>query len=176
MGKNNNQFINPRLFQRQKFSLNFRNNSCKKKQRRNKEEKLFKKFSQLIWSNLNVVTHNIKGCSKNQSYKLDYIANMINKQDTPTIYLIQETWMSEEKGETLINDVLFISYGYEKEIDEIRSANSGVYIPLLETAQMAWKRVGQPDPIRLGKILKTARNIRLELHFQIQKRKQSNYL
>ena len=54
---------------------------------------------------------------------------MISKQDAPTIYLIQETWISEN-GITLIDDVLFVSHGYEKESDEIRRANGGVCIAL----------------------------------------------
>ena len=95
---------------------------------------------------------------------------MINKRDTPTIYLIQETWMSEEKGETTIDDVHFISYGYEKEHDETR-ANGGVCIALSKAAQKAWKRAGQLDPIRPGKVAKTVRIIRLELHFLDSKKK-----
>ena len=76
---------------------------------------------------MTVVTHNIKGYSGNQSCKIDHIANLINQRDTPTIYLIQETWMSKEK-ETTIDNVLFLSHGYEKEHDESRSANGGVAI------------------------------------------------
>ena len=81
---------------------------------------------------------------------------MINKRDTPTIYLIQETWMCEEKGETLINDVLFISYGYEKEHNETLGANGGVCTALLEAAQTSWKREGQPDPT--SKTKKSSKN------------------
>ena len=61
---------------------------------------------------MNVVTHNVTGCSKNQSCKIDHIASLIDKRDTPTIYLIQEYTriMSKEKRETTIDDVLFLSY------------------------------------------------------------------
>ena len=41
-----------------------------------------------IWSNVNVVIHNVKGYSENQSCKIDHIVNCINKRDTPTIYPI----------------------------------------------------------------------------------------
>ena len=172
MGKRKNQLTDPRLSQRRSFSLNYRNNTWKRerKQKRTKEEKLFK-FKRPIWSNVNVVTHNVRGYSKNQSCKLDHIASLINERDTPTIYLIQETWMSEEGGETTIDDVLFISHGYEKEPDEVRSANGGVCIALSKAAQKAWKRAGQPDPITSKKLAKTARNIGLELHFLDSKKK-----
>ena len=73
--------------------------------------------------------------------------------------------MSKEGGETIIDDVLFISHGYEKEQDESRNANGGVAIALSKVAQKSWKRAGQPDPIRPRKVARTARNIGLELHF-----------
>ena len=79
--------------------------------------------------------------------------------------------MSEEKGETTIDNVLFLSHGYEKEQDESRSANGGVAIALSVVAQKAWKRAGQPDPIRPRKVARTARNIGLELHFLDSKKK-----
>ena len=167
MRKTRNQLTDPRLSQRRNLSLKFRNNSWKRK--KNKEERLFK-FKRPIWSNVNVVTHNVKGCSGKQSCKLDHIANMISKRDTPTIYLIQETWMSED-GITLIDDVLFISHGYDKEPDEIRRANGGVCIALSRASQKAWKRAGQPDPITPGQVAKTVRNIELELHFLDSKKK-----
>ena len=172
MDKRKNQLTDPRLSQRRSFSLNYRNKTWKRerKQKQTKEEKLFK-FKRPIWSNMNVVTHNVRGYSKNQSCKLDHIASLINERDTPTIYLIQETWMSEEGGETTIDDVLFISHGYEKEQDESRNANGGVAIALSNVAQQAWKRVGQPDPIRPRKVARTARNIGLELYFLDSKKK-----
>ena len=170
MRKTRNQLTDPRLSQRRNPSLNFRNNSWKQERKKNKEERLFK-FKRPIWSYMNVATHNVKGCSGKQADKLDHIANMINNRKTPTIYLIQETWMSEEKGETLIDDVLFISYGCEKEPDETRAKNGGVSIALSKSAQKAWKRAGQPDPIRPGRVAKTARNIGLELHFLDSKKK-----
>lgn len=170
MRKTRNQLTDPRLSQRRNPSLNFRNNSWKQERKKNKEERLFK-FKRPIWSYMNVATHNVKGCSGKQADKLDHIANMINNRKTPTIYLIQETWMSEEKGETLIDDVLFISYGCEKEPNETRAKNGGVSIALSKSAQKAWKRAGQPDPIRPGRVAKTARNIGLELHFLDSKKK-----
>ena len=172
------QLNSPRLPQRWIPSLNWRNNTWRRqrKERRRKERQLLKtkhnynnnkeekfKFNRPKWPNVNVVTHNIRGCSKNQLCKLDHISNMINKQDTPTIYLIQETWMSKDDVQN-INDILFISHGYEKEPDEVRSANGGVCIALSKAAQKAWKRAGQPDPITSKKLAKTARNIGLELH------------
>ena len=113
-----NQLTDPRLSQRKNFPLsrNFRNKSWnrKRKQKQTKEEKLFKFKKRPIWSNVNVVTHNVKGYGGNQSDKIDHIVSLINERDTPTIYLIQETWMSEEKGETTIDNVLFLSHGYKK--------------------------------------------------------------
>ena len=90
---------------------------------------------------------------------------MINKRDTPTIYLIQETWISKEDDRTNIDDILFISHGYKKEPNEIQSANGGVCIVLSKVAQKVWKRAGQPDAITSRKVAKIARNVGLELHF-----------
>ena len=81
------------------------------------------------------------------------------------MYFIQETWMSREKGETTIDNVLFLLHGYEKEQDESRNAYGGVAIALSVVAQKAWKRAGQPDPIRPRKVARTARHIGLELYF-----------
>jgi len=79
--------------------------------------------------------------------------------------------MSKEGGETTIDDVLFLSHGYKKEQDESGNANGGVSIALSKVAQKAWKRAGQPDPIRSRKVARTARNIGLELHFLDSKKK-----
>ena len=49
--------------------------------------------------------------------------------------------------------------------------NGGVSIALSKSAQKAWKRAGQPDPIRPGWVAKIARNIGLELHFLDSKKK-----
>ena len=91
------QLNNPRLPQRWNKTLywrRWRRNLWKRKRQKRIHKYIHdinNKEQRPIWSNVNVVTHNVKGCSGKQSCKLDHIANMINKQDTPTIYLIQET-------------------------------------------------------------------------------------
>ena len=132
-----NQLTSPRLPQRLILSLNWRNNTWRRLQKKqgkeqqlqkmkhnynNNKEKNFRFINQPKWPNVNVVTYNVRDYSKNKSCKLDHISNLINKQDTPTIYLIQETWMSKDDVQN-INDVLFISHGYEKGPDEVRNAN-----------------------------------------------------
>ena len=83
---------------------------------------------------MNIVTHNVKGCSGKQSCKLDHISNMINRQESPNVYLIQATWILEDEI-TLIDDVIFISHGYDKEPNEICAKNGGVSMVLSKAAQ-----------------------------------------
>ena len=78
MKKVDDQLNAPRLPQRRKFSLDYRVTTWKRKQKKqkkrqkqqmkhsnnddNNKERIFK-FNRPKWSNVKIVTHNVKGCS-----------------------------------------------------------------------------------------------------------------
>ena len=107
----------------------------------------------------------MQGYGNNQSCKKDSLNEWMNQQhrNNPTIVLTQEMWEKTD-GNTRIgkNGALFISNSNKIDESQVRG---GVGIILSRKAEKAWKRAGQPDPIKPNSVAKTARNIALELHF-----------
>jgi hypothetical protein len=109
-----------------------------------------------------IITQNVRGYHGLSSYKKDHIANYIEKRPEETIIILtQETWENNDTT-TKLNNTLFFSHGDNADNRE----KGGVGIILSPKAVNAWKRAGQPDPIRPGKIVGNTRIMAMELHFE----------
>ena len=109
----------------------------------------------------------MQGYGGGQRDKKDLIRNWIKRHDrTPTIILTQETWENNDDTETDKDDgILFFSNGKKKDDGNPR-VKGGVGIILSKAAEEAWKKAGQPDPIRGQTVAKTTRNVGIEMQFE----------
>jgi Endonuclease-reverse transcriptase len=93
--------------------------------------------------------------------KKDHIANWLNKNETTTVFLAQETWDKDDTT-TEIEGVLFLSNGATCKNNNRRHGGCGIV--LSKKAAAGWKLAGQPDPIKPGLIANSIRNIGVEIH------------
>ena len=84
-------------------------------------------------------------------------------QTKTDIYCVQETGGKNDEPFPVQNH-LFIIHGHDSK-RQIKVTRGGVAIILSPNAQLAWKRAGQPEPIRANILSSAARIIGLELHF-----------
>ena len=139
----------------------------RRRKRKRRRRKSTSKQQQQQWKRIQILSFNVQGYGGGQRDKKDLIRNWIKQHDrTPTIILTQETWENNDDTETdKDNGILFFSNGKKKD-DGNPHVRGGVGIVLSKTAEEAWKRAGQPEPIRGQTVAKTTRNVGLELQFE----------
>ena len=118
------------------------------------------------WKQITVATHNVCGLTNLQACKKDCIAQWLIAQKDPAIYLMQETWEKDNKS-IEVEGCLFISNGNETTTRK----RGGVGAALSPAAVKAWKKAGQPEPIRPPPVAEATRTMAIELHFEDSKRK-----
>ena len=113
-----------------------------------------------------MVTRNVHGYAMTQTDKKNGIANYLNRQRDPTVYLTQETWQKD--NETIeLDNCLFLSNGNPQDTRK----NGGVGIVLSPQATKAWKKAGQPEPIRPDPVTSATRTMAINLHFKDARQK-----
>ena len=139
----------------------------RRRKRKRRRRKSTSKQQQQQWKRIQILSFNVQGYGGGQRDKKDLIRNWIKQHDrTPTIILTQETWENNDDTETdKDNGILFFSNGKKKD-DGNPHVRGGVGIVLSKTAEEAWKRAGQPEPIRGQTVAKTTRNVGIELQFE----------
>ena len=117
-----------------------------------------------------IYSQNIQGSGKNKTkdippWKFDYITKLMKRKNID-VYLIQETWISDDYDNVINGHHIFHHGTPEEESAKTKGrTKGGVAIILSPLATEAWIRAGQPDPIKSGMISGCARYIALALTF-----------